>query len=582
MALLLAASWFAAVPPAPAQPEGPSDEQGPKTNAAAASDSKAITDAVMAALKSGLPQIEPQIKSNVSAALEKELPEKLRRELLAAISSPGFAIAISNALRSLPPPKTAPDAFSTEQKEYLSGELLDNNATKIKGEVTLAFSEVVKRYQTNTAADIASLPQRVVKALPGRSVFLWLGAGLFVVGGLAGFTLFSLLSFRSQVETSQADLQGEWRKTSEAVEDLKTAGMAGVSDAAVELIRQKMEDMSRIILDAASETSRQVNDLVKDSQAQSAASRASLDGVVESFGERGDSLVKELEAQSKASRESLEGVVARFRDQGENTTALLAEKLSTASLAPISEKARELTGVIGGLQTRLQSMEGVFNNFGAVSHELSSKINHFGSASADLSSHIEDMKTSQAQLNKKMDELRQKEQRLEEDKKKEADRDNALVPSFFRQGGPLHQWLDRARHGERHQDVAAIRLMGKLREFEALAHPPHGEPDVHPLALALHELSREAHAFWKKQDGDFIETAIAWREAFNTALKEIPVPLQIQAIFPKDRFDAAVMIPAEVSSDNRLFVKEPLSWAILDVSNPERSKVLHYAQVVTI
>lgn len=192
------------------------------------------------------------------------------------------------------------------------------------------------------------------------------------------------------------------------------------------------------------------------------------------------------------------------------------------------------------------------------------------------------MKISQEQLKTKWDELLQREQQFENEKTREAERQCALFPSFFRKGGALNGWLDDARRAERNLDIPAIRLLGKLREFQALCHPPLGEPDLQQVALALHELSREAHRFWKGQDNEFIDTAIAWRDAFNEALREIKMPLQVQAIFPKDRFDANVMVPAEVYADNRLYVKAPLSWPVIDISKPEHSKILHYGEVETV
>src|SRR5207248_3314109 len=79
----------------------------------------------------------------------------------------------------------------------------------------------------------------------------------------------------------------------------------------------------------------------------------------------------------------------------------------------------------------------------------------------------------------------------------------------------------------------------------------------------------------------FSRLAIRWRDEFNALVASRGLPLQIQAIHPEDRFDGDRMVCAEGSSNSRLAVKEPLSWVIMDRSNPERPKVLHHGLVLT-
>jgi hypothetical protein len=42
------------------------------------------------------------------------------------------------------------------------------------------------------------------------------------------------------------------------------------------------------------------------------------------------------------------------------------------------------------------------------------------------------------------------------------------------------------------------------------------------------------------------------------------------------------MVCAEGSSSSRLYVKEPLSWVILDKSNPEKPLVMHHGVMLTV
>jgi hypothetical protein len=152
-------------------------------------------------------------------------------------------------------------------------------------------------------------------------------------------------------------------------------------------------------------------------------------------------------------------------------------------------------------------------------------------------------------------------------------------PVAFCQGGALAQWQERIMAGLDEADENARALFDAIFALEDQCRQP--QHDLPRLAKALHEVSLQAHRFWKDKPEDFYDTAILWRDAFNALLTSRKLPLEIQAVNPRDRFDTTRMVCAEGSSGSRLVVKEPLSWVIMDKSNSERSKVLFHGVVLT-
>ncbi len=550
------------VRPAAAPPSGGSAEAGNTAQGATPSvDTNAMAKGIA---EETMTVLRPQI----SGEIDKVLGTKLHPALLAAVLTPDFTTNFAKAVAAAASPtssSTSNAQFSPQQLESLTS-IVKGNTT----DLTSALGEVVRRNSTNeiTKDDIQPIAAKL-----GMSTLIEWGLLVLVLAGI-GLGFYLLNATQGKMTQANVALNGALKSLHEDFNQLKSAKSGAApasSDETIQLVRQKMKDVDEKILKGADETRRRLDEMVKGFEEQA----------------------KQFQLQSRASRESLDGVVERFREQGEKSAAALAAKLSAASLDPVSKCAQELSGVVGGLEKRLHSLEGAFSHFVTASQELTSKINSFGAASAELTHQIEDMSNqrkkaadSQAELRKQVEEFEETKKKFyaesEERKRKEAEKENAIVPAFFRQGGSLNRWLDLCRKEERKSDRDAIRLLGKIKEFEALCHPPEGDRDPHQIAALLYELSRDAHRFWKKQGGNFNDTATDWRDAFNGAMEELKVPVQIRAIFPADRFDAAFMIPAEGSSDNRLYVKEALSWAVLDRANPERSKVLHYGQVLTV
>jgi len=158
--------------------------------------------------------------------------------------------------------------------------------------------------------------------------------------------------------------------------------------------------------------------------------------------------------------------------------------------------------------------------------------------------------------------------------------DQALWPAAFRDGGGLGDWRERITASVIQGDLLADALWRAIINFQFLCRQP--EPDVSQVGAALHQLSLEAYRFWKEQPGDFNDTALRWRDEFNGLLTQRAWPLEVQAVYPQARFDTNCMVCAEGSSGSRLYVKEPLSWVILDKANQEKPRVMHHGVVLTV
>lgn len=158
--------------------------------------------------------------------------------------------------------------------------------------------------------------------------------------------------------------------------------------------------------------------------------------------------------------------------------------------------------------------------------------------------------------------------------------ERALWPAAFRNGGALVPWRQSIVDGVARGDLLSANLLLAIFKFEVLCHQP--EPDLSQIGGALHELSLHAHRFWRALPGDFDDIAIRWRDEFNALISRRSLPLEVQAVHPQDRFDTNRMVCAEGSSGSRLYVSEPLSWIVLDKSNPAAPRVLRHGVVLTV
>ena len=152
---------------------------------------------------------------------------------------------------------------------------------------------------------------------------------------------------------------------------------------------------------------------------------------------------------------------------------------------------------------------------------------------------------------------------------------DALWPPPFRESGGL----DEARHAIELKieqgEPEAKQLFYALCRFTDQTDKP--QPNVEQTALALYELSQQAYRFWKAGAQDALMESHSWRKAFQNYLDNLGLPLEIKLVVAKDRFDMSTMISTGSSSENRINVKEPLSWIIRRRDGP----VLHHGQVTT-
>jgi hypothetical protein len=216
----------------------------------------------------------------------------------------------------------------------------------------------------------------------------------------------------------------------------------------------------------------------------------------------------------------------------------------------------------------------------------------------DLKQQMHDkrkLETLERETQQKLASLHQREQALAQERgeflaeqqklnREQAERGQALEqvlwPPAFRDGGGLGEWRERITTGASQGDLLATGLMLAIMEFHYLCRQP--EPKLPQIGAALRQLSLEAHRFWKETPGDFNDTALRWRDEFNALRASRGWPLEVQAVFPQARFDTDCMVCAEGSSSSRLYVKEPLSWVILDKSNPEKPLVMHHGVMLTV
>jgi hypothetical protein len=274
--------------------------------------------------------------------------------------------------------------------------------------------------------------------------------------------------------------------------------------------------------------------------------------------QKAEGILEQIQTQAAEAQEKLAGVVGEFRDASQQAAVVLEEKLSRARL-------EEELNQKGAMKEREQ------NQRSAALEELLRK------REAALAQREQALAQQQRSLAQEKAAFQQQQDQA---RRQDAEEAKVLWPAAFYDSGVLGVWRGRILEGVGQNDSLATNLLLAIFKFEALCRQP--QPAATEMAATLHSLSLEAHRFWKGRPEDFNETAMHWRDEFNAMVAKHSLPLEVQAIYPQDRFDTSRMVCAEGSSGSRLYVKEPLSWAIIDKSNPERPKVLHHGVVLTV
>jgi hypothetical protein len=294
--------------------------------------------------------------------------------------------------------------------------------------------------------------------------------------------------------------------------------------------------------------------------------------------QRANAILQQAENQAMHTQEKLLAAISEFRSEARNSATLIEQKLSTAQLEPLSKGAERLSKTLDVFEGRLEATRNVFNNFENASVQLKQQIEerkHLETLEKEAKDKLHVLEQQKSALLEARNSFQSEQSEVT---RQDGEMNRVLWPAAFLNGA-MGNWRKRITGGVLQGDLAATTLWLAMVHVGALCRQP--TPALSQIAAALHNMSVEAHRFWKDGTDDFNETTIRWRDEFNALIASRRLPLQIQAIHPEDRFDGDRMVCAEGSSNSRLAVKEPLSWAIVDRSNPERPKVLHHAVVLT-
>jgi hypothetical protein len=341
-------------------------------------------------------------------------------------------------------------------------------------------------------------------------------------------------------------------------------------------------------VEAVYQATGKIYSLMKEGSAQNAAQQAEamLQRVQQQTAkaqelttQRANAMLQQAENQASDTQEKLTAIINEFRSEAKNTTQLLEQKLSSAQLEPLSRGAERLSKTLDVFEGRLETTKNVFNNFEHASVQLQQQL--------EERKHLElleqEAKDKLLMLEQQRAALLQERQALRTERTEalrlDGEVNKALWPAAFLDEGALGLWRKRIMDGVVKGDLSATTLWLAMIQVEALCR--QSSPSLPPIAAALHNMSIEAHRYWRDGADDFNDTTIRWRDEFNSLVVSRGLPIQIQVIHPDDRFDGDRMVCAEGSSNSRLAVKEPLSWVIVDRSNPERPKVLHHGLVLT-
>ena len=340
-------------------------------------------------------------------------------------------------------------------------------------------------------------------------------------------------------------------------------------------------------VEAVYQAAAQIYNVMKEGGAQNAAQQAETvlqriqqqtARAQEQTTQRANSILQQAENQAADTQEKLVALINEFRAEARNTAELLEQKLSTAQLEPLSAGAERLSKTLNVFEGRIEATKNVFNNFEQASLQLKQQLEerkHLELLEQEAKDKLLLLEQQQAALLQDRHSLQNE---RNEALRQDGEIQKAIWPASFLDGA-LGVWRKRITDGVIKGDLSATTLWLAMIHVEVLCRQP--SPAVPQVAAALHNMSVEAHRYWKDGTDDFNDTTIRWRDEFNSLVASRGLPLQIQAVHPDDRFDGDRMVCAEGSSSSRLAVKEPLSWVIMDRSNPERPKVLHHGLVLT-
>ena len=297
-----------------------------------------------------------------------------------------------------------------------------------------------------------------------------------------------------------------------------------------------------------------------------------------------EAMLRQAKAQAAETQQQLGGALDQLRTEARNLAGLLGRLPAEEQLAPMAQQSEKISQILSALAERVEEMKTVCNQTGVVAMDLKQQMHD----KRKLESLEHQMQQQLASLHQREQAFAREREAFQAEKQKlnreQAERgqalEQALWPAAFRDGAGLGEWRERITKSASQGDLPATGLMLAVMEFHYLWRQL--EPKLSQIGAALRQLSLEAHRFWKDQPGDFNDTALRWRDEFNALLAERAWPLEVQAVFPQARFDTNCMVCAEGSSSSRLYVKEPLSWVILDKSNPEKPLVMHHGVMLTV
>jgi len=340
-------------------------------------------------------------------------------------------------------------------------------------------------------------------------------------------------------------------------------------------------------IEAVYQAARQIYSSVREGGTQNAAEQAEAmlqriqqqtSRAQEQTTQRANAILQQAENQAAHMQEKLLAVINEFRADARSAASLLEQKLSTAQLEPLSRGAERLSKTLDVFEGRLEATKNVFNNFEHASVQLKQQIEerkHLETLEQEAKDKLHLIEQQKSALLEARHSLQSERSEVT---RQDGEMNKVLWPAAFLNGA-MGNWRKRIMDGVLQGDLAATTLWLAMVHVGALCRQP--SPALPQVAAALHNMSVEAHRYWKDGEDDFNDTTIRWRDEFNALVASRGLPLQIQAIHPEDRFDGDRMVCAEGSSNSRLAVKEPLSWVIMDRSNPERPKVLHHGLVLT-
>ena len=155
---------------------------------------------------------------------------------------------------------------------------------------------------------------------------------------------------------------------------------------------------------------------------------------------------------------------------------------------------------------------------------------------------------------------------------------SALVwPAFFQGGAALAGWRKRIEEKLLQQDPCAFELFLALGRF---SNAVRDAGDLRKVGEALNAVGTDAYRFWKSIGTPSLEAALEWRTGFKGFLEASGIPIDIILALEGDRFDPNTMLSVDTGSATRMYVKEALSWIVLDKSGDSHI-VRHHARVIT-